>query len=147
MNLRTAISGFIVVLLVFASCERPPELSSTPRIEYLSVEFKVVENGQDSLIVTVSFEDGDGDLGNEDPDVNSLFILDSRLEQHDVYYIPPLSPQGSEPAITGILLVNIEPIFILGSGDKESAIFSLYIVDRAGNESNIIETPKITIVK
>ena len=60
MNLRTSL-GFIIMLLLFAvSCEKPPELPSNPRIEFVSVEFKVVEGGQDSLIVSITFEDGDG---------------------------------------------------------------------------------------
>lgn len=80
MNLRTSLLGFIIILLVFAvSCEKPPELPLSPRIEFIGLEFKVVEGGQDSLIVTISFEDGDGDLGlSQDetlPPYNEFFFI------------------------------------------------------------------------
>lgn len=49
----------------FLSCERPPELPNTPKIAFEDVSFGETDivNLQDSLIITISFEDGDGDLG------------------------------------------------------------------------------------
>ena len=93
MNLRTSL-GFIIMLLLFAvSCEKPPELPSNPRIEFVSVEFKVVEGGQDSLIVSITFEDGDGDLGlSQDetlPPYNEFFFI---LEDSSrVFYLDGVS--------------------------------------------------------
>jgi len=62
-----------VVIFLVSSCERPPELSVQPRIEFFKVEFvEQFPGGSDSLYVTIKLEDGDGDLGleadmNDDP--------------------------------------------------------------------------------
>ncbi len=54
-----------VFTLIFGalSCERPPELPTNPVITFESVRFATGVNFFDSLIITVGFEDGDGDLG------------------------------------------------------------------------------------
>ncbi len=45
-------------------CNEAPEFPNTPKIEFNSVIFRDVGNGDaDSLIVNISFEDGDGNLG------------------------------------------------------------------------------------
>ena len=51
-----------VAFLAIASCNRAPELPVVPSISFQNIVFKEVD-GPDSLIVTVYFQDGDGDLG------------------------------------------------------------------------------------
>ncbi len=51
-----------VFVLALTSCSTPPELPLQPRITFESIEFREVD-GPDSLIVSVYFEDGNGDLG------------------------------------------------------------------------------------
>ena len=46
-----------------SACYSPPEFPVEPKIEYFNVEFKEVPNLQDSLIISIKFQDGDGDLG------------------------------------------------------------------------------------
>lgn len=55
---------FAVSVLVTA-CFDPPEYSNTPLIEFVSVSFTegTSSNPTESLVVTISFRDGDGDLG------------------------------------------------------------------------------------
>lgn len=52
-------------LMLIVSCFNPPEYSNTPSIKFESVRTKVVPGDltPDSLFVTVSFQDGNGDLG------------------------------------------------------------------------------------
>ena len=59
----------IVFVLILASCNKAPELAVIPKIEFESVKFKEVD-GPDSLIVGISFEDGDGDLGLTSNDID-----------------------------------------------------------------------------
>ncbi len=56
--LLTAIAAILII-----SCEKPPELPFTPSITFESVRYAPGPNGFDSLIVSVAFEDGNGDLG------------------------------------------------------------------------------------
>lgn len=55
---------FAVSSLVTA-CFDPPEFSNVPQIDFINVEFVegTTNNPTDSLIVSISFRDGDGDLG------------------------------------------------------------------------------------
>lgn len=59
----------ITGLLALTRCHQPPELPVTPMIKFEDVQFKEVD-GPDSLIVSIYFEDGDGDLGLTPYDVN-----------------------------------------------------------------------------
>lgn len=56
-------SSLLLVSLVIVSCEKPPELPNTPSITFESVRFSTGQNGFDSLIVAIGFQDGNGDLG------------------------------------------------------------------------------------
>lgn len=54
----------IVLSVVITSCTDAPEFPNTPKIEFSDVLFKDLGNGEaDSLIISLKFEDGDGDLG------------------------------------------------------------------------------------
>ena len=78
---------------------------------------------------------------------NDLFVKDRRLANADYYFVKPLSPPGSEIKITGIISVQIKNTFLLGTGNSELTQFNLKLRDRAGNWSNSINTPNITITK
>lgn len=54
-----------IVGLFAVSCADPPQYSPIPSIEYDNVIFKDITDPslQDSLIITVRFKDGDGDMG------------------------------------------------------------------------------------
>lgn len=63
-NIYFSLTG-IFFLGVLLSCERPPELPHEPKIAFHSVQFYESSSLQisDTLKITISFEDGDGDLG------------------------------------------------------------------------------------
>lgn len=62
-------SNFFLLIILFSTlliaCEGPPELPHEPIIGFKSVSFVESDNNQvqDTLKITVSFEDGNGDLG------------------------------------------------------------------------------------
>lgn len=64
---RMKINSFIVFIagILLTSCFDPPDYPDTPRIEYRDVLFKNVGDNSDpdSLVISIRFEDGDGDLG------------------------------------------------------------------------------------
>src|SRR5690349_16193132 len=53
------------VAVMVTSCFDPPQFSDTPQISFVDVYFKdgTADNPTDSLVVRISFRDGDGDLG------------------------------------------------------------------------------------
>lgn len=50
---------------VVTSCFDPPDFSTTPQIDFVDLYFRegTTQNPTDSLVLTISFRDGDGDLG------------------------------------------------------------------------------------
>jgi hypothetical protein len=69
-----------LISINFNSCEKPPKYSLTPEIEFANVRriykfFDLEQNMGDSVIISLKFKDGDGDLGvNKDDDYNSKYL-------------------------------------------------------------------------
>ncbi len=137
----------VILVLGCTKVSEEPFYELTPRIELVEVVNNTVIQFIDSISLTILYEDGDGDLGNADPDINSIFVKDSRLENPDEYYLGPLAPAGENISINGTLNINLSPTFLLGNGTTEEMVLSIYVVDRAGNQSNTIETETITIIE
>ena len=141
---------FLLIILFVVSCTKESEelsFDTTPKIELLSISNDTIVEFQESISFSIRYEDGDGDLGNPDPNVNSLFVKDSRLQNEDAFYVQPLAPVGEQISITGNLTIELASTFILGNADSEFVTFTIYMLDRNGNKSNVIETETITIVK
>jgi hypothetical protein len=102
---------------------------------------------QDVLTISIDYEDGDGDLGFADPDMNSIFIRDSRLTKYDGFYVGTIAPEGSSVPIQGTFNVEFPSLFLFGSGNAESATFYVFLRDRAGNVSDTLETSKVWIIR
>ena len=143
------LTTIILSMLILISCKKddketfPPE----PIIGLIKIEPQVIKEFDNSVAVTISYSDNNGDLGFENPDVLSLQVKDSRLDSADGYHIPPLSPIGHNIIIEGQLTINLNSMFILGNGNEEVAALSIKLKDRSGNWSNEITTPNITIQK
>lgn len=121
------------------------EGNPVPVITLESTSKTSVVQFKDSLRVTIAYEDGDGDIGFENADINSLEIRDSRLSKPDMYYVPPQAPVDSKIHIKGTLQIQIRNMFLLGSGSAETTTLEIRLSDRAGNWSNKVTTPVITI--
>jgi hypothetical protein len=141
--------GLFILLATLAtgfSCSKThkPE-DDIPQISIVEVKPATVQQFKDSIIITISYTDGNGDLGDYNPDGKTLKIQDARLKDPDYYHIAPLAPAGAEIRIDGTLKIKISSLFILGSGEKENTTLALSIRDRAGNWSNVAITQQITI--
>ncbi len=118
-----------------------------PRIALVKIAPTEVKQFVDSLKITFTYEDGDGDLGNDNADINSLEVQDERLAKPDYYYVPPMAPVGEKIRIKGQMTMNLRNVFLLGTGNIETTSFTVRIQDRAGNWSNPIKTPEVTITR
>ncbi|MDH5474678.1 MAG: hypothetical protein OEX22_03200 [Cyclobacteriaceae bacterium] len=60
-----SISITLVILFLFSACYKVPSFPDTPSISFDKVEFNQVGTNTDvdSLLISISFKDGDGDLG------------------------------------------------------------------------------------
>lgn len=74
------IIGFLTIL---TACPTAPEFNNVPNIEYEDVQFSIITDtsasgqplNQDVISVTISFEDGDGDLGLRNNEIESPYNL------------------------------------------------------------------------
>lgn len=129
--------------------DHAPELiapiSNIPAIEIISVTPGTV-NQFDDLTFTIKYTDGNGDLGFEDADEPAIFIIDNRAALVNEFHVQPLAPVGADITIEGNLQVVLENVILLDQNNSsESATFSVYMVDRAGNVSNTETSVSITI--
>jgi len=116
-----------------------------PVLEFKEISSTSVVQFDNSIVVTFGYEDYQGDLGHQDPDIVSLRVKDARLSDADMYHIPPMTPEQQELHIKGTFSVNLNHVFLLGNGASETTKFTIQIQDRAGNWSNEVVTPIVTI--
>lgn len=138
----------ILLLLLSASlaCEKEDQaLDEAPSIELISIEPLTVVQFQDSVIIKVSYQDGNGDLGGFPADSVNLFVVDNRNGVPFEFRIQELVPGGAEVPIKGTLNITLQNLFLTGSGSQENVSFSIHAIDRAGNRSNVVNTPQVTV--
>lgn len=137
------------MLLTFSSCEKEEVtlIPVIPEIELISVSSDTITEFEEALNIRISYRDGDGDLGFEETDRFALFVRDIRLEEFDGFYLGPILPPTEVAPIIGELNVEFPDLFIFGNSESEVTRFEIKVVDRAMNESNILTTEDIIIVK
>lgn len=142
-------SFLLLFIFVFSACsdDDGPVLDVVPKIELLGISSDTIVEFDDVLVISIQYSDGDGDIGFEDPDINSIFVRDARLEEYDGFYIGPVAPPDQEIPVTGTLNIEFPALFLFGTGASENTRFYVYLVDRAGNESNEVITPTVTIIR
>lgn len=135
----------LLILFVLAACVKPPKYDITPKISFVSVNKTVfTELDPDSLAVTFHFEDGDGDIG--DQDSIDMYWEDSRAPGYYIpFKIPFLPLEGNSEAISGDVTTYVYLVHCLSGYDIDTFHYNIQIKDRAGHYSNIINTPDIYI--
>ncbi len=150
------ISG--IFLLVLNACVKKTNYPTSPVIEYKDF----IPFPGDSAYLQIKFTDGDGDIGVKDGDsTKSLFFtyyyLDTVTQKYTAFYQALLndtlrfnyivkSPTESYigKPISGELSVSINP-FYRHSKKIKHIKYVIYMLDRAGNKSNVLSTPDITV--
>ncbi len=128
---------------LFWACEKSNE--TNPIIHSVVVGPTLIKSMEDSVKITLSYEDPDGDLGENSPGVKNLEIIDSRNQVSYWYRIPELSPSGSEIHIQGKLEVIIPQLVISQGKTSETFTLSAQITDRAGNLSESVSSQELEI--
>lgn len=143
------ISLLLVSLLLISGCTKDEvaEYSSIPEIALVDISSDTIRQYEDVLYLRISYKDGNGDLGFENPDQYALHIRDIRLDAFDGFYLGPLAPPGTVAPIQGELNIEFPSLFLFGNGDTELTKFQIKVIDRAGNESNLIETDFVAIIR
>jgi len=136
---------YILIILLLFSCKKDDAFSKTPIIEFKSITPSTAQEYVDEINITISYTDSDGDLGENNPDVYNLFVLDNRNGIEYKFRIPELTPNGNEISIEGNFNIKINGSGITNSSTSQQVNYNIYVIDRAGNSSNTVSTSSITI--
>jgi hypothetical protein len=135
--------------LIFTACgkEEIDRYDDIPEIELISLSHDTIRQYEDVLLMRIMYKDGNGDIGFEDPQEYALFVRDIRLEAFDNFYVGPIAPPGANVPIHGELTIEFPSLFLFGNGSVEQTRFQIKMIDRAGHESNLLETGTVSIVR
>lgn len=146
--------------LLFQFCQKPEEFPDEPKVSFESFDQK----SDSTAKLTISFTDGDGNIGLKKGDTTGKFSQDNRfhynlfLEYHEkqngkwvqrelqppfYYRIPPLEPKGKSKALEGDIEVTLEPLYFDPVSPHDTIKYSIQLADRDLNESNVVETDPI----
>lgn len=146
MRRKVLIPALGLLILLLARCKKNDEdKPGAPSLKLISVSATTVQQYQNEIEVVFEYEDHQGDLGSENPDVLQLSVKDARLANADGYHLPPMTPDNKELHIKGTYRLKLRPLFLLGNGAEETTTLNILLTDRAGNKSNTLQTGVITI--
>ncbi len=140
----------ILALFVMQRCVKAPTFPIEPVLTMDSVSKTHLKQFADSLVIHFSFTDGDGDLG--DPDKVNTFVTDVRPTAgyqltDSIWRIPLIPRKGSLKQISGRITLTLPVGYTLCLPMKamDTMYYKIKIVDRAGHESNSIQTPPLIL--
>ena len=140
-------------LLALSSCETSDEgndplgkISEIPEITFLGVNTTEVKQFSDSLVFSIKYLDGDGDLGFESADSTTIYVTDERFPLSHQYHLPPVTASGVTLTVQGVANIVLKNIILKDAlASSEVATFNIRIRDRAGNWSDSVSSPAITV--
>lgn len=154
MNPKITTFILIAVILTVISCGKK-KYPIEPVLEYKSMSKQSMsQNGQDSLVLTLAYTDGDGDIGSDATD--NIFVRDSRNNLILASYRFPNEVERKEGEYRkGELQLIINSACCIYNDTSYVACFPnanqtadtmrylIEVVDQAGHSSNIIESESI----
>lgn len=164
MAIRLLLSVFFVT--AFFACKKPIEYPLEPVISFKSIAISQDAGGYDSKVfVTISFTDGDGDLGyypRESGRNNPLFddpaspyynnfIVTTYIKRSGTWItdttnvsarLPYMTPEGANKALKGDIEreLTLPPSLTL-----DTLKYDIFIWDRALHQSNTITTSEFVV--
>ncbi len=140
--------GFFIVVATLISCKKEVvTVSPQPYIEFVDIFPREVRQNVDEVLITIKYRDGDGDLGDNNPEVKNVYVKDLRNDLFYTFRLKQLASDDAGIAITGKININMGNTIMVSNADQEYANFGLFVFDRAGNISNIVVTDSIIVKK
>lgn len=153
---------FILFLsLIIGACTQAPEFDDSPEIAFLSFSKSAMVQNQantDSLFMTISFKDGDGDIGTGAEGIKeNIILIDSRTGiTYDRFKVPTIPVSGTQNGIEGEITMKVFTTCCRFEGlippcsnpidtPTNEFFFEVYMVDDSGNESNRIQSEMILL--
>jgi hypothetical protein len=159
------VSFFFLTAVFFGACRKTDTFPVEPQIEFKDLVKYTGSGGQDTAaVLTLTFTDGDGDLGLQDSDTlppynpgseyyYNFFLKWFRKENGVFVELPLTVPQNqripyivnhsNNKAISGELLLDVEIAGLVANQDTFR--YETYIIDRALHKSNVVTTGEIVL--
>jgi hypothetical protein len=149
---------FTVVITGFNSCVKKKNYQKNPVLEYKSFTPLL---GDTAANLVIGFTDGNGDIGKEQEDkTNNLFMtyyyFDATSNKFVAIYDPFIKDTTRIPytirkpsddyngkSISGEIAVRINQY--RPSKTQKRIKYVMYLIDNAGNKSNILSTPELIV--
>lgn len=159
MSMKNFIITIGTILLVATGCSTEPVFSIIPEIEYVDIQPREAVENLDSILITINFTDGDGDLGDlANSGTQSIMVRDMRVLPDGSllpdslaisrFSIPDLSSNARNPSIQGKIFITLSPTLVFPRNLSEQRIpFSVSITDRSEHTSNTIITEEVVLTK
>ncbi len=135
---------FSVIFII--SCSKKDE-NLAPILKFVSITPQNAIENTDAIQISIEYRDENGDLGENNPDINNLFVKNIQTGVISQFRIPQLSPDNSQIIITGKFIIQLGTLAITNGTNSQNFTFEIYATDRANLKSNILITPNIKVVK
>ena len=144
------ILSFGLIMTFLSACThiekvKPP--SVIPEITLISTSPGTVKAHEDEILFNLEYTDGDGDLGTNDDKIRNVFVTDNRINVVHEFRLKQLAPDDANVPITGTFEIILPNTILVGNSGSEAVTFTIKVVDRAGNESNEVTSPELTVVQ
>jgi hypothetical protein len=157
----------LLALLFLVSCVKRPSKDPVPSIEFIAFNTENTTTAKGSFLI--DYEDGDGNLFSpeDNPTPNficSFYYYNKATGNYDPYITNLIFPDGSTLKDTFRITTSVRnpkdldlknkpikgsiyiPLTQYRSSDTIKIFkYSMFMVDRAGNKSNIITSPSYTV--
>jgi len=171
--MQSKVSLFIILAATALGCVDIPDFDNTPKIYYNGVDQSTEINDstgkkiRENVVITIDFEDGDGDLGATDAERSDPAFTapyepwgnyelvtarkgadgkwtESILAEDQYKWMPILKPDGKAGPLKGT--VDLNASFLYGTSTVPVYVrFKVRIRDRALHISNQIQTDSIQV--
>lgn len=142
MRLIYTCAILIFFIFLFSSCKK--DIDETPKISYAGASQAAVTEGQ-PVTISISYTDGDGDLGENTSSATNLYLTDNRVNVIYKYRIQQLAPAGESIGIKGNLNIVVNGLTITDGSTSQNVTYTIYVIDRAGHQSNTVSSSAINI--
>lgn len=149
----------LITILIIQSCFKIEKYPPIPKVEFLSFEIKDSVDLLGNIVLSGTlhfyFVDGDGDIGHDTIGEikNTIFLDKYKIENGKAikidllvplnYYVPKFVKTGNNKTLKGEMFVkDLNEYFPLL---YDTIMYKFYIIDRAGNRSNIDSTGYIIL--
>ena len=136
----------LILAIFFTSCSKKEE-NLSPVLKFVSISPQNAKENSDAVQITIEYRDENGDLGENNPDIDNLFVKNIQTGVVSQFRIPQLSPDNSKIIISGKFIIQLGTLAITNGTNEQNFSFEIYAIDRSNQKSNTLITPTIKVMK